>query len=187
MIEHIAKQLLPVDHTPLTQEQFRCAAVLLPIVTHPDSQDWEVIFTRRAEHLKHHPGQISFPGGGFEINDPDLSFTALRETQEEIGIPTNQIELIGQLPQQQTVSQYNVTPFVGVVSPNYPINVDTNEVAEVFTAPFSYVTDQTNQKKVRETINGKEYEFYVIQYKHYNIWGATARILVNFSRRINRD
>ncbi|MCW8879651.1 MAG: CoA pyrophosphatase [Kangiellaceae bacterium] len=187
MINSIKSQLLPVDHPSETKDAFKCAAVLMPLVKNEVMNRWEVIFTKRAEHLKHHPGQISFPGGGYELQDSHLSETATRETFEEIGIGQDKIQLIGRLPQQQTVSQYNVTPFVGVINPNYQLKIDQNEVAEVFTAPFDFVTDLTNQKRVSETINGHQYNFYVIQYKHYNIWGATAKILVNFTRRINRS
>ena len=186
MIDSIRPHLLPIDHPSETKDAFKCAAVLMPLVRNEALGRWEVIFTKRAEHLKHHPGQISFPGGGYEAQDRDLSETATRETFEEIGISQNKIQLIGRLPQQQTVSQYNVTPFVGIVEQDYQFKIDENEVAEVFTAPFDFVTDLTNQKRVTETINGHQYNFYVIQYKHYNIWGATAKILVNFTRRINR-
>ncbi|TQV84556.1 NUDIX hydrolase [Aliikangiella coralliicola] len=187
MIEKIQSILLPLSTPSESSDSLKCAAVLMPIVKNSHSGDWEVIFTRRAEHLKHHPGQISFPGGGYEVQDDGLGDTAIRETFEEIGISPKQIQLIGRLPQQQTISQYNVTPYVGIIDPDYQLAIDDNEVAEVFTAPFSFVTDQTNQKKVEETIKGKQYSFYVIQYKHYNIWGATAKILVNFTRRLNRD
>ena len=186
MIDKITPHLLPVDQDGEVKDHLRCAAVLMPIVKNAEKKRWEVIFTRRAEHLKHHPGQVSFPGGGYESQDQHLSDTALRETWEEIGIESDKIQLIGSLPQQQTISQYNVTPFVGVVDSNYILNIDENEVAEVFTVPYDFVTDQTNQKSVQETIKGHQYRFYVIQYKHYNIWGATARILVNFTRRIQR-
>jgi len=187
MIENIQQHLIPVDQPGQKQVDFRCAAVLVPLVKNEQDGHWQVIFTRRAEHLKHHPGQISFPGGGFEKQDRDLSHTAIRETGEEIGIRPEHIQLIGRLPQQRTISQYNVTPFVGTVAPEHQISLDTNEVAEVFRAPFAFVTAPTNQEKVVESINGKDYSFYVIRYKHYNIWGATAKILVNLSRRLTPD
>ncbi|WP_196138318.1 CoA pyrophosphatase [Aliikangiella sp. G2MR2-5] len=186
MIDTIKQHLIPLDEQPDIKDSLKCAAVLLPLVFNRQDDLWEVILTRRAEHLKHHPGQISFPGGGYEDKDDSLSETATRETYEEIGIPDNKIQLIGRLPQQQTVSQYNVTPYVGIVDSDYKLTIDRNEVEEVFTAPLTFVTDQTNQEKVTETINGHQYSFYVIRYKHYNIWGATARILVNFTRRISR-
>lgn len=184
MIDSIHQRLLPLNEPSEKNRELKRAAVLVPLVKNTKFDQWQVIFTRRADHLKHHPGQISFPGGGFEYHDQNLKTTAIRETHEEIGIKPSQIKLLGRLPQQQTVSQYNVTPYVGIVDSDYQVSIDQNEVAEVFTTPFDYVTDQANQKKVTESINGKEYSFYVIQYKHYNIWGATARILVNLSRRL---
>ena len=179
--------LLPVDEPNKRQVDLKCAAVLLPLVIDQQSNQWHIILTRRAQHLKHHPGQISFPGGRYEADDLDLSTTAKRETFEEIGISTQHIQLIGQLPQQKTTSQYNITPFVGIIDPAYQIEIDQNEVAEAFTVPFEFVTDEKHQKKVTETINDIEYNFYVIEYKQYYIWGATARILVNLTRRLNNE
>lgn len=186
MIKQIRDSLLPLNESSSKRSNLRCAAVLMPLV-YNSRNELEVIFTRRADHLKHHPGQISFPGGGFEQGDSYLGATAVRETYEEIGISPNKIELIGRLPQQETISQYNITPFVGIIKNDYQLSIDENEVAEVFTVPFDFVTDLTNQKKQTESFDGQQYSFYVIQYKHYNIWGATARILVNFSRRLNRE
>jgi 8-oxo-dGTP pyrophosphatase MutT (NUDIX family) len=184
MIKLLQQKLLTIDAPHRKQADHQCAAVLLPLIMQQDTNQWDIILTRRAKHLKHHPGQISFPGGKYEIDDVDLSITAVRETYEEIGITPDKIELIGQLPQQRTTSQYNITPFVGIVSSDYQFRIDPNEVAEVFTVPLSFVLEQENQKKVTETINDIEYTFYVIEYQHYNIWGATAKILVNLSRRL---
>jgi 8-oxo-dGTP pyrophosphatase MutT (NUDIX family) len=186
MLDLLTQRILPLAEPSPKQADFRCAAVLIPLVERAENQ-WDVIFTRRAEHLKHHPGQISFPGGGYESQDKNLGDTAVRETFEEIGIRAEQVRLIGKLPQQQTISQYNVTPFIGIIDSNYQLKIDYNEVAEVFTAPLEFVIDQTNQQKQTEQFNGRQISYYVIRYKQYNIWGATARILVNLSRRIYQD
>ncbi|TQV77064.1 CoA pyrophosphatase [Aliikangiella marina] len=183
MIDLLRDSIIPLDEPAKRRPDLRCAAVLMPIVDDPVS-GWQVILTRRAEHLKHHPGQISFPGGGFEANDKSLAVTAVRETHEEIGIGDEHIELIGRLPQQETISQYFVTPFVGLVDQGYQLSIDQNEVAEVFKVPLAFVTDQTNQIKKTATFNGKPVDYYVIQYEQYTIWGATARILVNLTRRM---
>ncbi len=185
MINQFKNCLLPIAQENQKQPDLKCAAVLLPLIFDEQSDDWQVLFTTRAKHLKHHPGQISFPGGRYETTDGDLSSTALRETREEIGIIPEHIQLLGQLPQQKTTSQFNITPFVAVIDSNYQIIIDKNEVEEVFTAPLSFVTNVSNQQKVTEKINGIEYSFYVIQFNHYKIWGATARILVNLTRRLN--
>jgi 8-oxo-dGTP pyrophosphatase MutT (NUDIX family) len=187
MIKSFRQSLLPLDVHNKQQLELKCAAVLLPLVLQQESNQWEIILTRRAQHLKHHPGQISFPGGKFEITDINLSITAVRETYEEIGITPDKIELIGQLPQQKTTSQFNITPFVGIVKPEHHLKIDPNEVAEIFTVPLKYVLNKENQKKVTETINDIEYSYYTIQYQQYNIWGATARILVNLSRRLESN
>lgn len=184
MIEHIKQSLIHLHEPSKKNDGFKCAAVLIPLVFY--NNQWQVILTRRAEHLKHHPGQISFPGGSYEKQDDNLMVTALRETHEEIGIPDTKIEIIGKLPQQNTISQYNVTPFVGTISEDYQITIDENEVAEVFNVPLNFLTDQTNQIKKDDTFNGKLVSYYTIQYQHYNIWGVTARILVNLSRRLNQ-
>ncbi len=180
----VSQSLIPLNHPSEQQPSFRCAAVLMPLLK--QTNQWQVMLTRRAEHLKHHPGQISFPGGAYEQQDVQLSKTAIRETYEEVGIEPSLIELLGKLPQQQTISQYNITPFVGKIHTGYQLNIDPNEVAEVFHVPLDFLTDLTNYQKVEETHKGQRYHYYVIQYKHYNIWGATARILFNFVTRISR-
>lgn len=183
-IKKLRNNLLPLNLADEKHASLNCAAVLVPLVKDEHSNQWEVIFTRRAEQLKHHAGQISFPGGRYEEQDSDLSVTAMRETYEEIGIAADKIELIGRLPQQQTISRYNVTPFIGVISPDYRLNIDHNEVAEVFSLPLNYLIEQDNQKKIRQSYKGHEYDYYSIEYKQYNIWGLTAQILVNFSQKL---
>ncbi len=184
LVQQIKNCLLPI-HLPGEQlERLKSAAVLVPVVkTHND--DWQIIFTRRAEHLRHHPGQISFPGGSYEQSDIDLCYTAVRETQEETGIDNNQIQLLGRLPQQQTISRFFITPYVGLIDPAYETAIDTNEVAEIFTVPFSFLADVANHQQITKVINGTRYNYYVVQYKDYNIWGATANILVNFIQQLN--
>jgi 8-oxo-dGTP pyrophosphatase MutT (NUDIX family) len=189
------------------QTYFKKAGVLLPIFFDNNTQQWQLILTKRAEHLKHHPGQISFPGGRYESDDLNLHTTALRETHEEIGIAPDNVTLLGRLALQKTTSQYQVTPFVGLVTSNKQVNtysrnnftknsylfdfngnikIDRNEVAEAFYLPLDYVCNTNNQKKIAQSIKGKTYRFYQIQYEQYNIWGATASIIVNFSKQFNQ-
>lgn len=165
---------------------FRQAGVLLPLIWNKNNHNWDLLLTQRAMHLKHHAGEISFPGGRFEECDINLQQTAKRETQEEVGIDINHIEIIGKLPKQNTISQYQVTPFVGVVDPDYNITIDTNEVKEAFIVPLSFVININNHKTVTQRVNKQSFSFTVIQYKHYKIWGATARMIVNFGRRLKR-
>jgi len=185
MINRLKECLIPLDRVSKKQIELKCAAVLLPLIFDIESDEWQILLTKRAKHLKHHPGQISFPGGGYETHDLDLSVTATRETHEEVGIEPELIQLLGKLPQQETISQYYMTPFVGIIESNYQLKIDPNEVAEVFTVPFDFLINEANQIQVTEAINGTEYTYHKIQYKQYNIWGATARILVNLSRRLN--
>ena len=169
-----------------TSSEFRQASVLLPLMWNKDKNEWDLLLTKRAVHLKHHPGEISFPGGRFEQPDINLQQTAKRETQEEVGIDTSHIDIIGKLPKQNTISQYQVTPFIGIVNSGYKITIDTNEVEEAFLVPLSFVIDTNNHEIVTQEINQKSFSFTVIQYQQYRIWGATARMIVNFGRRLKR-
>jgi len=166
-------------------ENFRLASVLIPLVKNKNNNHWDVILTRRAKHLKNHPGEISFPGGRFETTDIDLRATAKRETFEEIGIEKHQIQIIGRLPQQNTISQYKVTPYVGIVEQNHGFVIDRNEVDEAFLVPLAFALNTNNHKQVSKNINNQSYSYYVIQYNEHNIWGATARMLVNLSHRLS--
>lgn len=115
----------------------RDAAVLIGFVDRPEGL--QVILTKRAEHLRHHPGQISFPGGKFEPEDIHLVNTALRETNEEVGIEDKHIHVFGQLPKLPTISQFNVTPFLAFISPDYKTHIDPNEVESVFEVPANHI------------------------------------------------
>ena len=170
---------------PMTS--FRQAAVLIPIVQNIQTSQWDVILTKRAKHLKNHPGEISFPGGRFEPQDGHLQFTAIRETQEEIGIKQQHVELIGRLPRQNTISQYQVTPFVGIIKPQYSITIDRNEVDEAFLVPLEFAINSSNQQIRERELNNNSFSFYVIQYNDYHIWGATAKMLVNFRKILSQS
>lgn len=160
------------------------ASVLIPLVKSLTGDSWDIILTRRATHLKHHAGEISFPGGRHEPSDQDLQATAIRETNEEIGISADHIDIIGKLPVQATISQFQVTPFIGIIDSNYQIEIDTNEVAESFLVPFSFVTNQNNHKKIDRILNGQTFSYFEIEYNRHRIWGATAQMLVRLSQRL---
>lgn len=167
-----------------SQGKLQQASVLLPLVRNTNDDHWDLILTRRSEHLKHHPGEISFPGGRFENSDKDLMTTAKRETQEEIGIEPSQIQLIGKLPKQNTISSYQVTPFVGIIEPPYQLTIDKNEVEEVFLVPLTFLLNSKNQKKAKRKLGEQSFSYYVFEYNQYYIWGATAKMIVNFSRML---
>ena len=143
-----------------------------------------LVLTKRSSHLKHHPGQISFPGGKVENNDKNLIETALRETQEEIGIDPAYLDTIGQLHCYQTLTGFRITPIVALVKPNSKIIIDTNEVDEVFYLPIGHFINKQNHLTVEIEQNTIRHKVLFIPYKHYNIWGATAAIINDLSEHI---
>jgi 8-oxo-dGTP pyrophosphatase MutT (NUDIX family) len=156
------------------------AAVLVPIVL--GGGEPTVLLTRRTDHLHHHPGQISFPGGRMDAGDQTLAHTALRETREEIGLSGDCIELLGRLPQYQTGTGFDITPLVGFVRPPLRLELDGFEVAEVFEVPLAFLLDPANHQRHRTEIRGRMREYYAIPYQGYFIWGATAGMLVTLYR-----
>lgn len=178
---HHPRQILPEADFPLGKPG-RPAAVLLPIVAREG--ELTMLFTQRASHLRHHAGQVSFPGGKQESFDKDLLATALRETQEEIGLAEDNIEIIGSLPMFRTVSKFEVVPFVSIVKPPFELTLDANEVAEVFEVPLVYLLDQQNH--LIHWIKRKNYKhpIYFIPWEDKNIWGATASFVRHLSNHV---
>lgn len=158
----------------------RPAAVLVPVVER--EQALTVLLTRRTDHLHHHPGQISFPGGGVEATDVSPVMTALRETEEEIGLDPDCIELLGELPEYRTGTGFRITPVVGLVHPPFDLTLDSFEVAEAFEVPLSHFLDPASHQKHRMEYQGRMREYYAMPYGEYFIWGATAGILVSLYR-----
>lgn len=159
--------------------KLRSAAVLVPLVMRP--QEITVLLTRRTDHLHHHAGQISFPGGRVDPQDRDSRATALRETEEEVGLHPRHIELVGELDTYITRTGFEVTPLVGFVKPPFEIEPDSFEVAEVFEVPLAFFLDPENRQIESRFYAGKERYFYVYPYEAYYIWGATAGMLNNLS------
>lgn len=153
------------------------AAVLVPLVTHADATT--VMLTQRTDHLEHHPGQVSFPGGHIEPGDGTPEETALRETEEETGLHRRHIDVIGRLDDYETRTGFRVTPVVALVTPPFDLNPDAGEVAEVFEVPLVFLLDPTNHQRHSRVFEGKEREFFAMPYNDYFIWGATAGMLVN--------
>lgn len=156
------------------------AAVLVPLVLRDDAAS--VLLTRRTDHLHHHPGQISFPGGRVEKGDASPVATALRETQEEIGLGADRVELIGALPDYFTGTGFRVTPVVGFVHPPFELTLDTFEVAEAFEVPLSHFLDPANHLRHSLEIEGRTRHFHAMPYGDYYIWGATAGMLMSLYR-----
>ena len=151
------------------------AAVLIALVSRDNGLN--VILTERALHLRHHPGQVSFPGGKYEPADKNLQQTALRETQEEIGIEASLIEVISQLAPLDTVSGFEVSPFVAFVDNSFILNIDQQEVQTVFEVPLDFLLDNNNFYKQHLVANKKRHFTFCIAYQNHLIWGATAQIL----------
>lgn len=160
------------------------AAVLVPLVERP--QGWFVLLTLRAADLADHAGQISFPGGRIEPEDPDAIHAALREAEEEIGLPMNHVEVVGRLDTWLTGTGFEVTPIVGLVRPPDSLVPDPVEVAEVFEVPLDFVLDRRNHQKQSRELGGKQRTFFALPYQHRNIWGATAGMLVNLAEALTR-
>ena len=158
------------------------AAVLVPLIVHPG--ELTVLFTQRTIRLKSHSGQVSFPGGRAEPADASAEFTALRETEEEIGLAPARIEVIGRLPDYRTRTGFRVTPVVGLVQPPLELKPDPREVDEVFEVPLGFFLDAGNRQRRTREYQGQMVGYYVFEYGSRTIWGATAGMLVNLYKML---
>lgn len=167
----------------------RPAAVLVPLVDRPEGL--QMLLTRRTDHLEHHPGQISFPGGRIEDGDGPVENgagaleAALRETEEEIGLDRAHVTVIGRLDDYETRTGFRVTPVVGIVTPPFDLSLDAFEVAEAFEVPLAFLLDPGNHKRHRRTFDGHERFFYAIPYGNHFIWGATAGMIMALYEFLN--
>ncbi|EPX77470.1 CoA pyrophosphatase [Litoreibacter arenae] len=159
----------------------RDAAVLVALMPSPDGA--RVVLTKRSSALKHHPGQISFPGGKRE-GDETLPTTALREAEEEIALDRRQVRLIGTLPPHETVTSFQVTPHVGVIEGPFNPVAELGEVAEIFSVPLHHVLDLDNYVIERRRWRGQWRQYFVVPYGPYYIWGATARMLRSLADQV---
>lgn len=187
------QQALAVSRTPSSdfdlnpglrprEAALRPAAVLVPMVERGASL--RVILTRRAARLKHHPGQVAFPGGKLDPTDPTPLAAALREAEEEIGLPAAQVEVLGVLGPHETVTRFTVTPVVGLVAPGFRPRPEPGEVEEVFEVPFAFLMDPGNYQVQARLWQGTERRYHAIPYGPHYIWGATARILRMLAERM---
>ncbi len=184
---YIAQALQSPPTVPYTEKEIRAdhplrlAGVLVPLIVHADK--WYLLYTRRADGVAHHKGQVSFPGGA---SDPGESAeqTALREADEEVGIRPADVRILGRLPQIVTISDYLVTPVVGVLPWPYAFRVHTPEVARVFTLPLEWLANRANFMRLVRSETGR----HVITYIPYDgelLWGATAHMTVEFLKILN--
>ena len=158
--------------------ELRPAAVLVPVISR--GTDLSVLFTRRTDHLYDHAGQISFPGGRAEPHEENAAQTALRETEEEIGLAAGRVEILGSLSEYVTVTGYRVTPVVGLVRAPLELKPDDFEVAEIFEVPLRFLLDPSNHQRNSVVHLGRRRYYYALPYAQYYIWGATAGMLMNF-------
>jgi len=171
MLEKIATTLKP-------------AGVLIPVRRH--EAGLSVLLTQRSADLKHHAGQVSFPGGRMEESDADIEMTALRETREEIGISEEHVSIIGYLETMPTVTGYAVTPIVGFVDGSVPLEIDRTEVEYAFEVPLSFLTESANHRMVTREWQGLSFSMVEFHYEGQRIWGATAQMLLRFINMVNK-
>ena len=158
--------------------QNRPAAVLIPIVERDEGLT--MLLTKRSEDLPVHPGQVSFPGGRAESHDDGPVDTALRETEEEVGIHRRHIDVVGQLDLYRTRTGFEITPVVGLLTPPFDMRAEPMEVQEIFEVPLAFFLDRGNHERHSREWNNQIRSFYAMPYGDYYIWGATAGMLVNF-------
>jgi 8-oxo-dGTP pyrophosphatase MutT (NUDIX family) len=176
-------QLSQPSNNDYDQHKFKSAAVLIGLTEIENSLN--ILFTKRAQHLKHHAGQISFPGGKVEPFDHSIIATAIRETQEEIGIEADAINVLGQLHPYYTISGYIVTPIVAFIKADQRYVIDDNEVAEIFHAPLTHFLNTNNHHAISIYRQGRKQKINFMPYQHYNIWGATAAMLKDLAYHLN--
>jgi 8-oxo-dGTP pyrophosphatase MutT (NUDIX family) len=167
---------------PPADKPLRPAAVLVPVWLRPEGA--VMILTKRSSHLKHHPGQIAFPGGKVDATDASAEAAALRESQEEIGLHPARVEILGTLPVHETVTGFAITPFVGLIRGAFIPVPEAGEVEEVFTVPLSHILTPARFAIERRQWMGTWRRYYAAPYGPYYIWGATARILRGLADRV---
>jgi 8-oxo-dGTP pyrophosphatase MutT (NUDIX family) len=167
----------PADpRLPLLADPTR-AAVLVPLILRGDGLS--LLLTQRTLHLTAHPGQIAFPGGRCEPDDASVIDTALRETEEEVGLARRHVDVIGILPDYPTGTGYLVTPVVGLVTPPFELRADPSEVAEMFEVPLAFLMNGAHHQRLLAPPESGRSAFYAMPYQHCYIWGATAGMLRN--------
>lgn len=176
--------LLSGDHRDLDLDD---AALLQPaavLVAVTDRASPGVILTLRPDTMRRHPGQVAFPGGRIDPGDDGAIAAALREAEEEIDLPRQLVTVIGPADRYRTVTGYEVTPIIGVVPPDLTLTPNAAEVADVFEVPLDFILDTTNHVEASVEWQGRERHYYEIVWDGHRIWGATAAMIVNLSRRL---
>lgn len=163
----------------VAQAEGLAAAVLVPIMMEAEPR---ILLTRRADHLRSHGGQVSFPGGRIDPGDTGPEAAALREAWEEVALDPKAVEIIGRLPQHETGTGFLVTPVVGLVTPGVVLRPAADEVAEIFSLPLALLLDPAQARRSRIRLKGGEWrEYWVWPHDVHQIWGATAAILMSLA------
>jgi 8-oxo-dGTP pyrophosphatase MutT (NUDIX family) len=177
-IDEIIKMLSLRERRAIEHPSFARAAVLVPLFN--KEGNCHLLFTKRTDQVKYHKGEISFPGGMVDEDDLGLEDTALREAFEEIGLEESDVQIIGALDDIVTVTEFIVTPFVGLFPYPYPFKTSPVEIAELIEVPLSFLLTEENFNEQEITRMGRRDIVYAYQYGEHTIWGATARILKQF-------
>lgn len=159
------------------------AGVLIPLMQGP-GEELALLLTERSADLRHHAGQVSFPGGRMEPGDADIAATALRETHEEIGIAREQVAVVGYLEPMPTITGYAVTSVVGLVEPGAELSIDTTEVASAFEVPLDYLLDPASRRIGERELRGRRVRMIEFHYAGQRIWGATALIILRLLKML---
>ncbi|HSD53523.1 MAG TPA: CoA pyrophosphatase [Burkholderiales bacterium] len=173
-LAHELRELLP--------KSWARAAVLVPLVDRPGGLT--VLFTQRSAELTNHPGQVSFPGGRIEARDAGPWEAAVREAQEEIGLPPDHVRRVGYLHDHLVISGFVVTPVVAYVTPGFEFRLDRTEVDGTFEAPLEFLLDRANYFQTTRRIGGRSFPTWDIAWQEHRIWGATAGMLVSFAELV---
>lgn len=162
--------------------ELRPAAVLVGLIDR--GAGLHVVLTKRSSRLKHHPGQIAFPGGKVDEGDADVTAAALREAWEEVGLRQEQVEVLGHLPAHETVTSFTVTPVLGLIRDEFDPIAEPGEVEEVFEVPLSHLADPANYLVQSRRWRGQRRYYHTVPWGPYYIWGATARMLRGLAERM---
>lgn len=172
----------PADLQQHLSDGLTPAGVLIPVMQR--TTRLTVLLTERSAELKHHAGQISFPGGRMEATDENIAATALRETHEEVGIAPAQVTVLGYLDPMPTVTGYAVTPTIGVVASPTQLRLDPREVSSAFEVPLDFLLDHSNERSGERTFQGRTIAVAEFHYERHRIWGATAHILIQLRKKL---